>query len=74
MTAQHCGLWVGPDIKPANLSTSKRDDPDRMGAYLGAMARSDADAPADAMSFGDLETARLYGDRVARSAAGWALK
>jgi hypothetical protein len=44
-----------------------------MGAYLGAMAQSDADAPAEAMSAGDLETARLYGARIAKMAARFAL-
>jgi len=66
---QHGGLWVGLAMKPANLTTSHRDDPNRMGSYLAPMAQCDADAaPAD-MSPGDLETARLYGARVARIAA-----
>lgn len=69
LCAQHCGLWVSLDIKPANHSTSKRDDLNRMGSYLGAMAQSDADAPAEAMSVGDLGTAQAYGARVARIAA-----
>lgn len=74
LAAQHCGLWAGLDIKPANHSHSKRDDLNRMGAYLGAMAQSDADAPAEAMSEGDLGTARAYGARVAKIAAQFVAK
>ena len=69
LSAQHGGLWVGLDIKPANVKASKRDDLNRMGAYLAPMAQSDADAAPDEMSPGDLETARLYGVRVAGFAA-----
>ncbi|WP_215905675.1 hypothetical protein [Thalassospira sp. TSL5-1] len=45
-------------IKPANLKSSKRDDPNRMGSYIEPMAQSDADAAPDKMSTGDLETAQ----------------
>lgn len=69
LAAQHSGLWVSMDIKPANLRSSKRDDPNRMGSYVGPMAQSDADAPPDEMSVGDLETGRSYGARVAAIAA-----
>jgi hypothetical protein len=40
-------------------------------SYSGAIAQSPSDAGADAMSPGDLETARLYGARVAEAAARW---
>ncbi len=69
LSGQHGGLWVSLAIKPANLKASQRDDANRMGSYLGPMAQSDADAAPDEMSVGDLETARLYGARVANVAA-----
>lgn len=65
LSGQHGGLWVSLGIKPANVNASKRDDANRMGAYIGPMAQSDADAAPEEMSVGDLETARLYGARVA---------
>lgn len=68
LSGQHGGLWVSLAIKPAHFKASKRDDPNRMGSYIAPMAQSDADAAPDEMSVGDLETARLYGVRVARIA------
>jgi len=65
LAGQHGGLWVSLGIKPANLKSSLRDDANRMGSYIGPMAQSDADAAPEEMSVGDLETARLYGARVA---------
>jgi multimeric flavodoxin WrbA len=68
LAGQHGGLWVSLAIKPANVKASKRDDPNRMGSYIAPMAQCDADAPPSDMSEGDLETARLYGERVAHTA------
>jgi len=65
----HGGLWVSLAMKPANVKASKRDDPNRMGSYIAPMAQSDADAAPGEMSEGDLETARLYGVRVAEIAS-----
>ncbi|MGN7293796.1 flavodoxin family protein [Rhizobium sp. SAFR-030] len=65
LAGQHGGLWVSLGIKPANLKSSLRDDANRMGSYIGPMAQSDADASPEEMSVGDLETASLYGARVA---------
>ncbi len=65
LAGQHGGSWVSLAIKPSNIKASLRDDVNRMGSYIGPMAQSDADAPPEEMSVGDLETARLYGARVA---------
>jgi len=72
LAGQHGGLWVSLAIKPANVKASKRDDPNRMGSYIAPMAQSDADAAPGEMSGGDLETARLYGVRVAGLASRFA--
>jgi multimeric flavodoxin WrbA len=72
LAGQHGGIWVSLAIKPANLKSSKRDDPNRMGSYIGPMAQSDADASPDQMSRGDLETAQSYGARVAQIASRFA--
>ena len=73
LSGQHAGIWVGMDIKPANVKASLRDDPNRMGSYIGSMAQTPADAAPDEMSPGDLETARRYGARVATVAARFRL-
>lgn len=69
LAGQHGGLWVSLAMKPANVKASKRDDPNRMGSYIAPMAQSDADAAPGEMSEGDLETARLYGVRIAEIAS-----
>ena len=72
LAGQHGGVWVSLAVKPANIKASKRDDPNRMGSYIAPMAQSDADAAPGEMSEGDLETARLYGVRVAEIATRFA--
>jgi NAD(P)H dehydrogenase (quinone) len=72
LAGQHGGIWVSLAIKPANVKASKRDDPNRMGSYIGAMAQSAADAAPGEMSEGDLETARHYGVRVAEISSRFA--
>lgn len=69
LAAQHRGLWVGVGMKSSNTKAAQRDDLNRMGSFLGPMAQTPADAAPDEMSQGDLETARLYGVRVAETAA-----
>ncbi|TFF22099.1 flavodoxin family protein [Jiella endophytica] len=68
LAGQHGGLWVSLALKPANTKAAVRDDINRMGSYLAPMAQSDADAAPEEMSEGDLETARLYGARIAQTA------
>ena len=69
LAAQHRGIWVGMGMKSSNTKASQRDDINRMGSFLGPMAQTPADAAPEEMSSGDLETARLYGVRVAGIAA-----
>jgi NAD(P)H dehydrogenase (quinone) len=69
LAAQHRGIWVGMGMKSSNTKASQRDDINRMGSFLGPMAQTPADATPEEMSSGDLETARLYGARVAEIAA-----
>jgi len=71
--AQHSMIWVSLGLLPANNSKSQRNDLNRMGSYLGAMAQSDSDVGADvAPPSGDLETAKQLGKRVAEIAAWFA--
>jgi NAD(P)H dehydrogenase (quinone) len=69
LAAQHRGIWVGMGMKSSNIKASGRDDINRMGSFLGPMAQTPADAAPEEMSTGDLETARMYGTRVAEIAA-----
>ena len=71
--AQHGMIWVGAGLPPSNSSSAQRNEPNFLGSYLGAMAQSPADAaPEVAPPAGDLETARLYGQRIAEMAQQFA--
>ena len=63
---QHSGLWVGTGLMPSNSKAAKRDDINYVGSSAGAMMQTPSDASADEVNTGDLETARLYGERIAK--------
>lgn len=65
LAMQHGGIWVGTGMMPANTKAAQRDDINVLGSFAGAMAQTPADASPDEMPAGDLETARLFGQRVA---------
>jgi len=69
LAMQHSGIWVGTGMLPANSKAAQRNDPNFMGSFSGAMAQSPSDASPDEMLPGDLETARLFGQRVAEVTA-----
>jgi multimeric flavodoxin WrbA len=69
LAMQHGMVWVSQGLMPSQMKASRRDDTNYLVSYSGAVAASPADAGADAMSPGDLETARLFGQRVADVAA-----
>jgi len=69
LAMQHSMIWVSQGLMPSNTRGAKRDDVNYLVSYSGAIAQSPSDAGADAMSAGDLETARLFGKRVAEVAA-----
>ncbi|RYY94523.1 MAG: flavodoxin family protein [Comamonadaceae bacterium] len=71
LAMQHGMLWVSQGLMPSNTKGARRDDPNYLVSYSGAIAQSPSDAGADAMSAGDLETARKFGERVAQAAARW---
>ncbi len=71
--AQHAMIWT-PLGLPAGNNSSKGStgDLNRFGAFLGAMAQSNADEGPDKGPIpSDLATARVLGDRIARAAARW---
>ena len=69
LAMQHSGVWVGTGLMPSNSKAAQRNDVNYLGSFGGAMAQSPSDAGANEMLPGDLETARLFGARVAEVAA-----
>ena len=65
MSQQHGMLWVGTGMMPSNNKHSKRDDINCVASFAGLAATTPADASADEVVRGDLDTARLFGQRVA---------
>jgi multimeric flavodoxin WrbA len=71
LAMQHGGLWVGMGMMPSNTKAAQRNDVNYVGSFCGAMAQSPSDSSPDEMLPGDLETARLFGQRVAAAAGAW---
>jgi NAD(P)H dehydrogenase (quinone) len=69
LAMQHSGIWVGTGMMPSNAKAAQRNDINYVGSFSGAMAQSPSDSSAAEMLPGDLETARLFGARVADVAA-----
>jgi NAD(P)H dehydrogenase (quinone) len=65
LAMQHGGIWVSTGMMPASQKSSGRNDVNYLGSFAGAMAATPADAAVDEMQPGDLETAKLFGKRVA---------
>lgn len=72
LSQQHGQIWVGTGLLPANTKAHGPDDVNWTGGFSGAMAISPSDAsPEEAPGKGDLETARVFGARVAQAAIRW---
>jgi multimeric flavodoxin WrbA len=71
LAMQHGGIWVGTGMMPSNRKAAERNDVNYVGSFSGAMAQSPSDSSPDEMLPGDLETARLFGQRVAEIAGKW---
>lgn len=69
LAMQHGMIWAGTGLMPSNKKSSVRNDVNYVASFSGAMATSPSDAGVDEMLPGDLETARLFGERVAAVAA-----
>jgi NAD(P)H dehydrogenase (quinone) len=65
LAMQHGMVWVSQGLMPSNTKAAQRNDVNYLVSYSGAIAQSPSDAGAGDMSPGDLETARLFGERVA---------
>jgi NAD(P)H dehydrogenase (quinone) len=69
LAMQHSGIWVGTGLMPSNSKAAQRNDVNYVGSFAGAMAQSPSDSSPEEMLSGDLETAKLFGQRVATTAA-----
>jgi multimeric flavodoxin WrbA len=69
LAMQHSGIWVGTGLLPSNSKAAQRNDVNYVGSFAGAMAQSPSDSSPEEMLSGDLETAKLFGQRVAATAA-----
>ncbi len=64
LASQHGGIWVSLGILPSNKKSAMRNDLNYMGSFGGAMVQSPADASAEEIPQGDLDTVRAYAQRV----------
>lgn len=65
LAMQHGMIWVGTGLMPSNSKAAQRNDVNYVGSFAGAMMQSPSDSSPDEVLPGDLETARLFGQRVA---------
>jgi multimeric flavodoxin WrbA len=69
LAMQHSMIWVGTGLMPSNTKASKHGDINYVAGFTGALSTSPSDSSADEFpNAGDLETARLLGQRVAEFA------
>ncbi|HCR85311.1 MAG TPA: NADPH-dependent FMN reductase [Alphaproteobacteria bacterium] len=73
---QHGMVWVGQGEPPASSTEhgGKPEQINRMGSQTGLMTQSDNAAPEITPSKGDIETAKLFGKRVAETTVKWSGK
>jgi NAD(P)H dehydrogenase (quinone) len=71
LAMQHSMIWTGTAMMPSNSKAAQRNDVNYVGSFSGAMSVSPSDASPDEMLPGDLETAKLFGRRVAEVTAQW---
>jgi NAD(P)H dehydrogenase (quinone) len=66
LAMQHSMVWIGTGLMPANSKAATRNDINFVAGFSGALAQSPSDgSPDEGPLPGDLETAKLFGARVA---------
>jgi multimeric flavodoxin WrbA len=68
LASQHGGIWVSLGLAPSNAKAATPADVNNLGGSVGLLTRSPSDAAVDEIPAGDLESAVLYGRRVAQIA------
>ena len=72
LAMQHGMIWAGMGMMPANTKAATRNDLNFVGGFAGLLSQSPADAtPDEAPPPGDLDTAKVFGARIAAVAARW---
>ncbi|MFZ3117970.1 MAG: flavodoxin family protein [Variovorax sp.] len=69
LASQHGGVWVSLGLPPTNTKAATRNDVNNLGGSVGLLVQSPSDVSAAEVPQGDLDTAKLYGARVAAIAA-----
>ncbi len=69
LAMQHSMIWVSQGLMPSSTKAAQRDDINYLVSYSGAIAQTPSDGGANDMAPGDLETAKIFGKRVAEIAA-----
>ncbi|MGB5887701.1 MAG: flavodoxin family protein [Acinetobacter venetianus] len=64
LASQHGGIWVSLGLLPANTKEAKREDVNNLGGSVGLLVQTPSDASVYEIPTGDLETAKLYAQRV----------
>lgn len=66
LAMQHGMVWIGTGLLPANKKENTRNDVNYLAGFTGLLAQSPSDAsPEEGPLPGDLETARIFGQRIA---------
>ena len=66
LAMQQSMIWIGTGLMPANTKAAKHGDVNYVAGFTGALSTSPSDSSPDEFpNAGDLETARLLGERVA---------
>lgn len=69
LAMQHGMIWVGTGMMPSNAKAAQRNDINFLGSSSGLMGQSPSDSsPEEGPLPGDLETAKLFGKRIAEMA------
>ncbi len=69
LAMQHSMIWVGSGLMSSNSKAATRDDINYVGSFSGLMTTSPSDASVEeAPPKGDIETAKLFGQRIAEVA------
>jgi NAD(P)H dehydrogenase (quinone) len=70
LSQQHSMIWVGTGMMPSNSKAAQRNDVNYVGSFAGLMTVSPSDSsPEEGPLPGDLETAKLFGKRIAEVVA-----
>lgn len=67
LSQQHGMIWVGTGLMASSTKAAQRNDINYLGGFSGLLGQSPSDAsPEEGPLPGDLETAKLFGARVAK--------